>query len=142
MPIRPEYRWLYPIDWPQLSAEIRFRRAGGRCEACGRPHGRVVFALPDGHWWDGVDGSWRTGRGRLLQRRIPKAEQLAALKATRVILATAHRDHDPTNNRPRNLVAFCQRCHLAHDREEHWRRRRLTLRRRKALGDLFLGAYQ
>ncbi|MET0527755.1 MAG: hypothetical protein ABW003_05310, partial [Microvirga sp.] len=24
------------IDWPQLSAEIRFRRAGGRCEACGR----------------------------------------------------------------------------------------------------------
>ena len=56
MPIRPEYRWLYPIDWPQLSAEIRFRRAGGRCEACGRPHGRVVFALPDGHWWDGVDG--------------------------------------------------------------------------------------
>ena len=22
MPIRPEYRWLYPIDWPQLSALI------------------------------------------------------------------------------------------------------------------------
>ena len=32
MPIRPEYRWLYPIDWPQLSAMIRFARAGGRCE--------------------------------------------------------------------------------------------------------------
>ena len=135
MPIRPEYRWLYPIDWPQLSAEIRFRRAGGGCEACGRPR------PSHGQWLDGVDGSWRTGRGRLLQRRIPKAEQLAALKATRVILATAHRDHDPTNNRPRNLVAFCQRCHLAHDREEDWRRRRLTLRRRRALGDLFLGPY-
>ena len=27
MPIRPEYRWLYPIDWPQLSAVIRFERA-------------------------------------------------------------------------------------------------------------------
>ena len=26
MPIRPEYRWFYPIDWPQLSAVIRFRR--------------------------------------------------------------------------------------------------------------------
>jgi len=23
MPIRPEYRWFYPIDWPQLSAAIR-----------------------------------------------------------------------------------------------------------------------
>ena len=30
MPIRPEYRWLYPIDWPQLSAMVRFARAGGR----------------------------------------------------------------------------------------------------------------
>jgi hypothetical protein len=142
VPIRPEYRWLYPIDWPQLSALIRFSRAKGCCEGCGRPHGRIVFALPDGRWWDGMEGTWRTGRGRLLQRRTPKAEQLVSLKATRVVLATAHRDHDPTNNRPRNLVAFCQRCHLGHDREEHQRRRRLTLLRRKALGDLFSGAYR
>jgi hypothetical protein len=27
MPIRREYRWFYPIDWPQLSAAIRFDRA-------------------------------------------------------------------------------------------------------------------
>ena len=84
MPIRREYRWFYPIDWPQLSAVIRFKRAGGRCEQCGRPHGRIVLALPDGGWWDGMEGTWRTGRGRLLQRRIPKAEQLVSLKATRV----------------------------------------------------------
>ena len=30
MPIRPENRWLYPIDWPLLSDQIRFVRAGGR----------------------------------------------------------------------------------------------------------------
>jgi hypothetical protein len=29
MPIRPEFRWLYPINWPQLSALIRFKRAQG-----------------------------------------------------------------------------------------------------------------
>jgi 5-methylcytosine-specific restriction endonuclease McrA len=58
------------------------------------------------------------------------------------VLAAAHRDHDPTNNHPRNLVALCQRCHLQHDREEHRRRRWLTLFRRKALGDLFLGRYR
>ncbi len=33
MPIRPEHRHFYPIDWPQLSAAIRFGRAEGRCEA-------------------------------------------------------------------------------------------------------------
>ena len=64
-----------------------------------------------------------------------------AIFRTRVVLATAHLDHDPTNNRPRNLKALCQRCHMLHDRQEHQRRRWLTLRRRKALGDLFLGLY-
>ncbi len=59
-----------------------------------------------------------------------------------VVLATAHLDHDPTNNPPRNLKALCQRCHMLHDRDEHCRRRRLTLRMRKAIGDLFLGFYR
>ena len=40
-----------------------------------------------------------------------------------------------------NLAAFCQRCHLLHDRPEHQRRRWLTLFRRKAIGDLFGGPY-
>ena len=141
MPIRPEYRWLYPIDWPQLSALIRFERAKGRCEGCGRPHGRFVCHLGDGRWWDAERGAWRDGQGRAL-RRVDAKNLLALTSTTRVVLATAHRDHDPTNNRVRNLVAFCQRCHMLHDREEHRRRRWLTLFRRKALGDLFLGRYR
>ncbi len=141
MPIRPEYRWLYPIDWPQLSALIRFERAKGRCEGCGRPHGRFVCHLGDGRWWDPERGTWRDGQGRAL-RRVDAENLLPLISTTRVVLATAHRDHDPTNNRVRNLVAFCQRCHLLHDREEHRRRRWLTLFRRKALGDLFLGRYR
>jgi hypothetical protein len=59
-----------------------------------------------------------------------------------VYLATAHLDHDPTNNRPRNLKAVCQRCHMLHDKDEHRRQRRLTLRMRKSLGDLFTGPYK
>ena len=27
-----------------------FRRAGGRCEGCGRPHGQMVLHLGDGRW--------------------------------------------------------------------------------------------
>jgi hypothetical protein len=29
MPIRPQYKWFYPIDWPQLSAVIRFQASQG-----------------------------------------------------------------------------------------------------------------
>lgn len=50
MPIRPEHVFLYPIDWPQLSHHVRFVRAGGACEHCGRPHGQRVFHLRDGRW--------------------------------------------------------------------------------------------
>ena len=57
--------------------------------------------------------------------------------------AAAHLDHDPAHcgRRHRNVRALCQRCHLLHGRPEHRRRIRLTLRRLRALGDLFLGLY-
>ena len=134
----------YPIDWPQLSAVIRFRRARGRCESCGRPHGRLVDHLGDGRWWDEDHQVWRSGRGRPL-RRLPALAQLSpALPRyqTRVVLACAHLNHDPTQNGPWNLKALCQRCHLMHDRAEHQKRRWLTLRKRRAIGDLFLGLYR
>jgi hypothetical protein len=143
MPIRRQYRWLYPIDWPQLSAAIRFGRAKGRCEQCRRPHGRLVFHLGDGRWWDDEAGTWRNGQGRALLRftqRAPSPND-EAVRTTKVVLATAHLDHDPGNNTLRNLKAFCQRCHMLHDREEHRRRRHNAHRMRKALGDLFLGRY-
>ena len=141
MPIRAQYRWLYPIDWAQISVAIRFGRAKGRCEQCGRPHGRRVIHLGDGRWWDEEASAWRNGRGRMLTRLAAPVAGETALLTTQVFLAAAHLDHDPGNNRLRNLRAFCQRCHLLHDREEHRRRRRLTLRKRNALGDLFSGPY-
>ncbi len=60
---------------------------------------------------------------------------------TRVVLATCHRDHDPTNNDAVNLSALYQRCHILHDKAEHLRRRRLTYLARRAIGDLFMGPY-
>lgn len=35
MPIHPSMKPLYPPDCPQISARIRFGRAGNRCEWCG-----------------------------------------------------------------------------------------------------------
>ncbi len=118
---------------------IRFERAKGRCEQCARPHGSEVRHLGDGRWFDEELRSWRDGRGRPLRCVAIGTE---ALRTTKVFLATAHLDHDPTNNHFRNLKALCQRCHMLHDREEHRHRRWITLRMRKALGDLFLGPYR
>lgn len=140
MPIRPELRHLYPSHWTELSRRVRFERAGGVCQTCGRPHGQMLRALPDGRWYDPERRTWRDGRGRTA--RWPDLEQLIAVKVTRVVLAAAHLDHDPTNNRLRNLRSLCQRCHMIHDRPHHLAQRRITYLLRRALGDLFLGPYR
>jgi hypothetical protein len=139
LPIKRELRWFYPIDWPEISRRVRFERAGGVCEGCGRPHGETVRCLPDGRWFDAARHTWRNGRGR--PARWPDIEDAVAFRQTRVILAAAHLDHDPGNNRQRNLKSLCQRCHMIHDRSYHLARRRITYLLRRALGDLFLGPY-
>ena len=123
-----------------LSARVRFERAGGRCQGCGRPHLVALRCLPDGRWFDAAAGTWRDRRGR--QARWPDLVEGIRLRTTRVVLAAAHLDSDPTNNRLRNLRALCQRCHMLHDRPHHLAQRRLTYRLRYALGDLFLGPYR
>lgn len=133
MPIHADRKRLYPFDWPQLSASVRFVRAVGRCEVCRRPHGMEIECTPDGRWLDGE--MWRNGSGR------PAGFPKVATRTTRVFLAAAHLDHDPTHNSGRNLKALCQRCHLIHDRPEHLRRRRITYGLRRAIGDLFTGPY-
>ena len=139
MPIRPELRPLYPPHWPALSRHVRFIRAAGRCQACARPHGAKLRCLPDGRWYDDERRTWRGHTGR--PARWPDLIEAAAIRTTRVALAAAHLDHDPTHNRLGNLRSLCQRCHLLHDRAHHLAQRRLTYRRRDALGDFWLGPY-
>lgn len=140
MPIRPQHRWLYPIDWQQLTDMVRFERAKGRCEHCQRPHGRLICHLGDGRWWDDNAGAWRDDRGRSV-RRAPPPPLPDHTPTTRVYLATAHLDNNPGHNDGRNLRALCQRCHIIHDRAEHLRRRRIKFLMTRAMGDLFEGRY-
>lgn len=149
MPIAREHRWLYPINWRELSALIRFGRAKGQCEHCGRPHGRDIVHLGDGTWWDDTRARWRDGRGRgvralpspvAMVRAQPGLAGIAPplpFRRTRVILASAHLNHDPGDNRPRNLAALCQACHMRHDAGEHRRRRLRNRFRACAIRDLF-----
>ena len=46
-------------------------------------------------WWN---AGWQIGYGEMILSVI--------------VLAAAHLDHDPSNNRPGNLRSLCQRCHL------------------------------
>lgn len=55
---------------------------------------------------------------------------------SKVVLTTAHMDHDKDNNRFDNLKHLCQRCHLTHDLPQHinnrkygrnWKRDQLSL---------------
>jgi len=140
MPIRREARFHYPIDWPMISAQIRFRRANGRCEQCGKPHGRLVRCLPDGRWYDEDAHVWRDDQGRPAE--FPDIVEACRIRTSRVVLAACHRDHNPMNNSPRNLAAWCQRCHLRHDRDHHRRQAWITIMLRRALGDLFHGPYR
>ena len=139
MPIRRELQPLYPLNWKELSRRVRFERAGGICQICGRPHGVLIRCLPDGRWLDPARRLWRDRRGR----PVPFSDLLALIPAhtTRVVLAAAHLDHDPANNRLRNLRSLCQRCHMIHDRPHHLAQRQITYRSRYAAGDLFLGPY-
>ncbi|MER9458171.1 hypothetical protein NKI64_31470 [Mesorhizobium sp. M0478] len=143
MPIRTHRRFLYPIDWPQVSAWVRFVRAKGRCERCARPHGRTVTHLGDGRWWDEDAGSWRDGDGKPV-RSLPALPECVGLElhTTKVAIAAAHLNHDAGDCRPKNLRAFCQRCHMLHDKPEHLRQRDLTYKKRRAVGDLFGGRYE
>jgi hypothetical protein len=116
MPIRRDLRCLYPPHWPELSWRIRFERAGGRCQACGRPHLVQLRCLPDGRWFDEAARTWRNRRGKPC--RWPDLIEAAGLRSTRVVLAAAHLDGNSANNRPRNLRSVCQRCHVLHDENE------------------------
>lgn len=108
MPIKPELRALYPRDWKRISDRIRFERAGGQCECegeCGHDHA-----------------------GRCAARHL----EPHPITGSRVILTTAHRNHNPSECEDHHIFAACQRCHLAYDADHHAANRRATHANRRA----------
>lgn len=132
MPIRPETKHLYPKNWKEISNYIRFTRAKGKCEWCGAEHGFSGYRDKAGAFVPEVDregnyigdGSCCMADGDMLPKAVLK-----------IVLTTAHIDHDPTNNDQANLAALCQRCHLNHDREQHKENAEATRFRKKAEAD-------
>lgn len=93
--VSPMRRAEYPRDWEQKAEAIKFGRADGRCECVGE--------CGSGHE----------------ARCEARHGQPHPVTGSKVILTTAHRDHEPRNCSPENLFAACQRCHIWFDRDQH-----------------------
>lgn len=137
MPIRPENKGLYPPDWKQISARVRFVRAGYLCECrgeCGRDHIN-----------DDVDTAWQ---GWLRKENAePERGRCTAVHGkahprtgSKVVLTTAHMNHDPTDCADENLRAYCNGCHLSYDGPHHAETRRRS--REAALGLIPLEGFE
>ena len=94
-PIRAADKRRYPRNWRQISDDIRFGRAGGRCECAGE--------CGAGH-----EGRCEARHG-----------QPHPVTGSKVVLTVGHLDHTQENCDRDNLRAFCQRCHLRYDADLH-----------------------
>lgn len=121
MPISKTNRERYPVNWKAISDRIRFERAKGRCECrgeCGVDHDRRLDAI--GREVTDLPGLWHVTDS--LDERCTARHGSPILgngRGSPVVLTTAHRNHTPEECGDDNLVAMCQRCHLAYDREQH-----------------------
>lgn len=106
MPIKPELKDLYPENWAEIS-RARKEAAGWRCEGSpAYPGCRAEHGKPH-----------------------PATGSI-------VVLTVAHLDHNPANNDPANLRAYCQRCHNTYDQPHRLSNAWLT--RARKVGQLIL----
>lgn len=107
----PMKRELYPPNWKDLRAQVQ-ERAGNKCEKCGVANHAVGARDRKGEWHDQTDiDHLNSDMGYYLFGEYPKI--------IRIVCTTAHIDHNLANNELSNLAFWCQRCHLAHDKQQH-----------------------
>jgi hypothetical protein len=136
MPIRPDLRPFYRGPaWRATRERIR-ERAKDRCEQCGKPNGETVEThtgrtipllqkpgLP-AMCWRSAGSGWRTQEGSEFKPPFGDPRNLIAVnfgrvRSVRVVLAVCHANGVSGDDRDENLFAWCQWCHLNHDRDFH-----------------------
>jgi len=160
MPIKPENLKLYPPDWKQISLAAK-ERARWRCQHPGchaEQYAVGKWEKKEGQWfWRPLCGNGpcdAAGQGRdwpSMQRLTYsearqiaadadwEREHLGAQPLIVIVLTVAHLNHDPTDCRPENLAAMCQRHHLAYDHDHHRRNAQATRRKKAGTLELFEG---
>lgn len=97
MPI--DYR-KYPPNWKTEIRPAILKRANDCCEFCGVRNGTTVYR-------------------QRAKRNRGQSSSYTNITSTKIVLTVAHLNHDVTDNRPENLRALCQKCHLDYDKEHH-----------------------
>lgn len=131
MPIRD--KTLYADNWREISLAVR-ERAGNRCETCGVAN----YAL--GHRYEDGEFVWlKTGNSYSEARESAKIMNLfsPSLHIIVIVLTVHHKDFDPGNNDPDNLICLCQYHHNIADLAHRQRNARATRQARRAAGSLF-----
>ncbi len=124
MPVRPELRHFYRGPaWRTTRARI-LRRAGKRCENCGKPDRTTVLTCTGRgrmFWMPANGGRWRDECGKLYRHLTPPWLRygISEPRAIKVVLAVAHVNHEAGDDRDENLRAWCAWCHLNHDKLKH-----------------------
>ncbi len=109
MPIKKENADLYPKNWKSIVEQVR-ERSGDRCEWPGcnlENHGWIV-RNPDG-----------SAVPLICEPFDKDLYEVEGGRVVKVILTTAHLDHDPTNCDLSNLKHWCQMHHLRYDAKHH-----------------------
>jgi hypothetical protein len=115
MPI--DYKKYHP-DWLTKIRPKILIRANYKCEICKREHLKWYFKA-DLTYKDSLD-FWM----------IEKASEVGQ-PIVKVVLTIAHLNHDVNDNRPENLKALCQKCHLNHDRANNIMKRKANKSKKK-----------
>ena len=113
MPVKRDNQKLYGRDWGEISHAAK-ERAGWRCECLGQC---------------GI--SHTGGRCGLRQGDLPLGRK------RHVALTTHHINAQPWDNRPENLMALCEGCHLRLDIPLHRRHAHATRDAKRQLKNLF-----
>ena len=112
MPIRPELKQFYGVEWKTITRPRILARAGDCCEQCKVPNHAVVLRV-DAAWCLLDGGTWRGGREE------PAFAAASSYRVVRIVLTIAHLNHVAGDDRPENLKALCQWCHLNYDKLHH-----------------------
>jgi hypothetical protein len=125
MPIRPELKHFYGKEWQTVTRPRILERAKQKCEQCGKPNHRRVWVwrgATGAQYWSRVKGDgqrWRLCLTGMQSKIRLSGSQWRAARQIRVVLTIAHLNQIAGDDRPENLKALCQWCHLWLDRGQH-----------------------